>query len=253
MKKENTREKIFAIAMKKYGTEPEYLWLSSPYNAVLRHTDNKKWYAILMKVSRSKLGLSGDETVDILDIKCDPLMSGSLLMENGIFPGYHMHKGNWLTVLLDGTVGLKKIEWLLDLSYGLTASKKSRSIHNTKWIIPANPKYYDIDKEISESKDRAILWKQSNSIAVGDTVFIYVGAPVSAIRYQCEAIEVDIPYSYSDEKLQINRAMRLKIIRKFDKFPISIERMKVHGVFAVRGARGMPQGLIEEINTLYSD
>lgn len=47
--------------------------------------------------------------------------------------------------------------------------------------------------------------------------------------------------------------MRLKIIRKFDKFPISIERMKVHGVFAVRGARGMPQGLIEEINTLYSD
>lgn len=253
MKKENTREKIFAIAKKKYGTEPEYLWLSSPYNAVLRHTDNKKWYAILMKVSRSKLGLSGDETVDILDIKCDPLMSGSLLMENGIFPGYHMHKGNWLTVLLDGTVDLKKIEWLLDLSYGLTASKKSRSIHNTKWIIPANPKYYDIDKEISESKDRTILWKQSNSIAVGDTVFIYVGAPVSAIRYQCEAMEVDIPYSYSDEKLQINRAMRLKIIRKFDKFPISIERMKVHGVFAVRGARGMPQSLIEEINTLYSD
>ena len=141
MKKENTREKIFAIAKKKYGTEPEYLWLSSPYNAVLRHTDNKKWYAILMKVSRSKLGLSGDETVDILDIKCDPLMSGPLLMENGIFPGYHMHKGNWLTVLLDGTVDLKKIEWLLDLSYGLTASKKSRSIHNTKWIIPANPKY----------------------------------------------------------------------------------------------------------------
>ena len=80
MKKENTREKILAIAKKKYGTEPEYLWLSSPYNAVLRHTDNKKWYAILMKVSRSKLGLSGDETVDILDIKCDTLMFSNLLV-----------------------------------------------------------------------------------------------------------------------------------------------------------------------------
>ena len=142
------------------------------------------------------------------------------------------------------------------MSFGITASRKIKSIKRPagkEWLIPANPKYYDIDKEISESKDRTILWKQSNSIAVGDTVFIYVGTPVSAIRYQCEAIEVDIPYSYSDEKLQINRAMRLKIIRKFDKFPISIERMKVHGVFAVRGARGMPQGLIEEINTLYSD
>ena len=87
---------------------PSGIFSDNASNAVLRHTDNKKWYAILMKVSRSKLGLSGDETVDILDIKCDPLMSGSLLMENGIFPGYHMHKGNWLTVLLDGTVGLKK-------------------------------------------------------------------------------------------------------------------------------------------------
>lgn len=84
-KRKYTREN-FCNCKEKYGTEPEYLWLSSPYNAVLRHTDNKKWYAILMKVSRSKLGLSGDDTVDILDIKCDPLISGSFLWRMEFFP-----------------------------------------------------------------------------------------------------------------------------------------------------------------------
>lgn len=39
----------------------------------------------------------------------------------GIFPGYHMNKKHWNTVLLDGSVPTKLIRELIDQSYGLVA------------------------------------------------------------------------------------------------------------------------------------
>ena len=45
-----------------------------PHNAVLRHPENRKWYAVLMQVSREKLGLAGAGPVDIVDLKCDPAL-----------------------------------------------------------------------------------------------------------------------------------------------------------------------------------
>lgn len=48
----------------------------------------------------------------ILDVKADPVTAGSFLLGEGILPGYHMQKGNWITVLLDGTVSMNIIELL---------------------------------------------------------------------------------------------------------------------------------------------
>ena len=42
-----------------------------------------------------------------------------------------------------------------------------------------------------------IDWKQGAGIIKGDTVYMYVGAPVSAILYKCKVTEVDIPHSLS--------------------------------------------------------
>lgn len=118
------RDKILKIAAERYHTEPEHLWARCPKDAVLRHAGNRKWYAIFMDVSRNKLGLEGEELVEILDVKADQEMMGSLLLKEGILPGYHMNKGCWLTVLLDGTVPVDMIELLLDTSYELTKGKK---------------------------------------------------------------------------------------------------------------------------------
>ena len=101
------REEIFEYVKKQYGTIPEYLWSSSPDSAVLRH-HNGKWYAVIMNVERSKLGLDGDDTVEIIDVKCDPEMTGMIIQTYGFLPGYHMNKQHWITILLDGTVGEKK-------------------------------------------------------------------------------------------------------------------------------------------------
>lgn len=117
-KKRVDRKEIFEYVKKQYGTIPEYLWSSSPDSAVLRH-QNGKWYAVIMNVERSKLGLDGDGTVEIIDVKCDSEMTGMIIQTYGFLPGYHMNKQHWITILLDGTVGESKILDFLDMSYDL--------------------------------------------------------------------------------------------------------------------------------------
>ncbi len=109
-----------------YGANPEYLWTKYPNDMVFRHSSNQKWFALIMDISKEKLGLPEKEPIDILNVKCDPLLIGSLQSESGFFPAYHMSKTNWITVALDGSVSDDKIEWLLDMSYNLTANRKKR-------------------------------------------------------------------------------------------------------------------------------
>lgn len=44
-----TRQELFALAEKRYGTAPEYPWQDD--NAVLRRKDNEKWYAVVLRVA----------------------------------------------------------------------------------------------------------------------------------------------------------------------------------------------------------
>lgn len=125
------RNNILNFAAEQYKTEPEYPWITAPGYAVLRHADNRKWYALIMNVPRERLGLSGAGMIDILDMKCDPILSGSLRLCNGFLPAYHMNHESWLTVLLDGTVEIEQIFSLLEISFEMTASR-----HTKKKALP---------------------------------------------------------------------------------------------------------------------
>lgn len=120
------RQAILAYAKETYGTAPEYLWDSHPQFAVLRHANNKKWYALVMNVSKDKLGFDSTQEVDVINLKCEPQMAGSLRMTEGILAGYHMNKENWITVLLDGSISEEMVCMLLDESYALTLNQKKR-------------------------------------------------------------------------------------------------------------------------------
>ncbi len=109
-----------------YGTDAEYPWAKYPDYMVFRHSNNQKWFALVMGISKEKLGLPEKETIHVLNVKCDPLMMGSLRSEPGIYPAYHMSKTSWITVALDGSVSDEKIKWLLDMSYDLTSKKKHK-------------------------------------------------------------------------------------------------------------------------------
>lgn len=108
-----------------YGVKAEYPWLRYPTYAVYRHQNNKKWFAVIMELPSVKLSLPDRGTVNVVNLKCDPLLIGSLLRENGIYKGYHMNKNHWITVCLDGGVDDSKIKFLLDLSFTLTSKRKN--------------------------------------------------------------------------------------------------------------------------------
>lgn len=115
------RKELFEWVRETYGTIPDYPW--DDWNAVLRHKENNKWYGLIMELSERKLGLSGERIVDVLNVKCDPILISSLRQQKGFFPAYHMNKDSWISILLDNSVSADEIKSLIEMSYRLTMKK----------------------------------------------------------------------------------------------------------------------------------
>lgn len=105
----------------RYRSHPDHLWAKLPEYAVFRQKDSGRWFALFMTVQRKRLGLSGDGSVDVVNVKSRPEMVGSLRMKEGILPAYHMNKEHWVSVLLDSTVPKKLVLELISDSFELTS------------------------------------------------------------------------------------------------------------------------------------
>lgn len=114
------RKELINYISETYSADAEYPFMQYPDVAVFRHTSNRKWFAVIMNVQKNKLGLNDDCTIDILNLKCNPILAGSLRSEKGFYPAYHMSKTNWISVALDGSADSEKIKWLIDISFDLT-------------------------------------------------------------------------------------------------------------------------------------
>ena len=117
------RDEFKKMIAETYHTEAECPWMRYPRYEVFRHDSNRKWFAVIMDIPKSKLGLQSEERMDAVNLKCDPLLIGSLLSEKGFFPAYHMKKDSWITAALDGSIPDEKLAVLLDMSYQATAPK----------------------------------------------------------------------------------------------------------------------------------
>lgn len=126
MSNSSQRERITQYIQATYGSQAEYLWADSPGNAIFRHPASKKWYAALMHVLPEKLGLAGEEALDVMDIRCSTIMIGSLLFTKGFLPAYHMNKNHWISIVLDNSVLDDQITPLLELSYDSVAPKRRK-------------------------------------------------------------------------------------------------------------------------------
>lgn len=118
-----TREAVLTFAEETWGDEPDFPFAEDDVSAVLRHPITRKWYALVMRVGRDRLGLPGEGMVDILNLKADPILAASLLHRQGFLPAYHMNKTQWLTVLLDGTLEMAEVYPLIEMSHTLTDRK----------------------------------------------------------------------------------------------------------------------------------
>ena len=101
-----TRQELFTWIHQQYGTEPEYP--RHDWNAVLRHNDNNKWYGVVLEVSADKLGLPEAGIVDVLNVKSDLLLIGSLRGQKGYFLAYHMNKEK-----MDSVFSLANQNWMM--------------------------------------------------------------------------------------------------------------------------------------------
>ena len=114
-------ERIMTLVQEKYENQLEYLWEKSPDTAVLRHDDNQKWYAVLMKISWEKLDKSREGQVEVVNLKHDQV--ADLLVEKGIYPAFHMNKRYWISLPLDDTLSDEQILELFERSWFLTSKK----------------------------------------------------------------------------------------------------------------------------------
>ncbi len=117
--KSQQAKQVIGYIRKKYGDELEYLWEKFSNNAIWRRKDNNKWYALLLILSKRKLGINSDEIVDIIDLRIDPDKIDKLVDNEKYFKGYHMNKKSWFTICLNGSVTTETIFEFIDKSYEL--------------------------------------------------------------------------------------------------------------------------------------
>lgn len=117
------RDELEAFILEAYHADADHPWRKYPNYEVFRHSNNRKWFAIIMDIPKNKLGMKGEELLEVVNFKSDPILIGALREEPGFFPAYHMSKDNWITAALDGSVSDDKIKMLLDMSYQATAPK----------------------------------------------------------------------------------------------------------------------------------
>ena len=111
-----TKEAFLAFGGAELGTEPDYPFDEDFETAVLRHKGSRKWFAVVMRVSRRKFGIDSDEAVDIVNLKIPLEMFGFFGKEQGVYPAYHMNKLHWVSVLLSDTAD-STVEFLANVSY----------------------------------------------------------------------------------------------------------------------------------------
>ena len=80
-------------------------------SVVMKHTKNKKWFALIMEVKGELY----------LNIKTDPEYSELLRKSyEYIIPAYHMNKQHWNTIILSKEIDNSLVEELIEQSYELT-------------------------------------------------------------------------------------------------------------------------------------
>ena len=118
-----TRQELIDFIFDEYSVEPDYPFPRDDVSCVFRHFDNRKWFGIAMAVPYRTIGINREGNVDILNVKCDPIVMGSFRGKPGFRPAYHMNKDRWITILLDGSAEEKDITALLAMSYSMTAAR----------------------------------------------------------------------------------------------------------------------------------
>ena len=110
---------VIDFVREQFGDELEFLWEKFPNNAIWRRKDNRKWYGLLLTLPKRKLGLQSEEIAEVVVLRLQPERMAETVDHKRYFPGWHMNKKSWYTIILDGTVPTAEIGRRLEESYRL--------------------------------------------------------------------------------------------------------------------------------------
>lgn len=248
--KSSSAKKVMEYVKEKYEDKLKFLW--DDYDgAVFRNKDNKKWYGVIMKIKEksfatstlkrmkqagvksthpllNKKEYSDEDYLEVIDLHIDKENAKKIIDYETIFPGFHMNKDSWITIILDKSTKLKPLYKLLDDSYQMT-------VKSGYYVVPSNINMFDVISYV-ENNNRFVWYKQPKDVKAGDIVFIYVGAPYSQILYKCEVTRANL-------KVYSNRDMELKLIKKFknNEYPYSF--LREHECSFIRTPRSIPESV----------
>ena len=121
-----TKQFLFEYCLSTYGTSPDYPFEGDFETAVFRHSGSRKWYAIVMRISRRKFGFDSEEIIDVVNLKLPSEMFGSFGAADGVYPAYHMNKLHWISVLLPDAPD-DVVQFLVTVSFEATKTFKKKS------------------------------------------------------------------------------------------------------------------------------
>lgn len=225
--KSNQANRLTKYIKDNFAIEPEFLWEKYPNYGVFRNSYTDKWLAVILNIDRSKIMKNESGEIEIIDIKVSKDVS-SFLKKPGFYPAYHMNKKSWITITLDDTVKDSEIIELLNDNYELSPAPNN-------WVIPANPKYFDISTYFANNS--TILWHQSIKASTNDTVYIYITEPVAAIMYKCKVKKANILTENGKKE------MELQLEKQYSKDQFSSDLLKSCGVSAIRSQRAITNKL----------
>ena len=127
-----TKQKFLEYCLDTYSTSPDCPFDEDFETAVLRHRDNRKWYALVMRVSRRKFGFDSDDVIDVVNLKLPTEMFGSFGADDGVYPAYHMNKLHWISVLLPDAPD-DVVQFLVNVSFKATKTFKKKS--KSRWTL----------------------------------------------------------------------------------------------------------------------
>ena len=100
-----------------YGSRLEFLWDKFPEYAIVRRKDNQKWYALFVAVAGNKLGLQTDARTEAIILRGEPDEIEQIVDGHTFFPGYHMNKTHWYTIILNESVPSEELLRRIGRSY----------------------------------------------------------------------------------------------------------------------------------------
>lgn len=120
-----TKDEFITYCSDTYGTVPDHPFEDDFVTTVLRHSSTRKWYGLVMEVSRRKFGFDSDEIIDVVNMKLPVEMFGSFGKEDGVYRAYHMNKLHWISVLLPDAPD-DVVKFLINVSFEATKCKDKK-------------------------------------------------------------------------------------------------------------------------------